>query len=97
GAIAMAGLLALPIVHGIASVSLLDVNPGYSLLPVFVWLALARILPGERPVASDRPPLVEPGELLSGRVTEGWIEGRLGIAHGALAPLSTGAGTLSIE
>ncbi|WP_437327742.1 hypothetical protein [Sorangium sp. So ce381] len=79
GAFAGAGVLALPVLDGVAGVaSLLDLNPFLSVLPIALWLFAARVFSGQRaPRLGPDPELASLSSVLGGERSEGWVRGRV--------------------
>ncbi|WP_437591163.1 hypothetical protein [Sorangium sp. So ce1000] len=79
GAFAGAGVLALPVLDGVAGVaSLLDLNPFLSALPIGLWFLAARLFRGQRaPRLGPDPELAPLSSVLGGERSEGWVRGRV--------------------
>ncbi|WP_437280016.1 hypothetical protein WME90_05495 [Sorangium sp. So ce375] len=98
GAIAGAGVIALPVLDGVAGVtSMLDVHPLLSVLPICLWVFAARVLPGQRaPRLGPEPELAPLSSVLRGERSEGWVRGRVERTSGGALRLTQRGRTVEL-
>lgn len=101
GMFAAAGVIALPVLDGVAGVACLtDLLPLLGVVPILLWSVLSLAVRGERPPRIEEPALVDPARLANGEDREGWVKGRLvadGTEGDGPVPLRAGGVTLTIE